>query len=54
VGIDSSALACAYASNSDGTHGRAYALTYDGELAARDERQFIDDVERVTGMLLRM
>ncbi|KWX06045.1 hypothetical protein TH66_00120 [Carbonactinospora thermoautotrophica] len=48
-GIDSSSLACAYAAVRNGA-SRAYALTYDQELAPCDERRFVDDVERATGM----
>ncbi|MGH3903600.1 MAG: asparagine synthase-related protein [Pseudonocardiaceae bacterium] len=48
-GIDSSSLACAYASICDGA-ARAYALTYDRDLAACDERGFVDDVQQATGM----
>lgn len=50
-GIDSSSLACAY-SIPQGHRGpaRGYALTYDQDLAACDERRFVDDVERATAM----
>lgn len=48
-GIDSSSLACAYASVCHGV-ARAYALTYDRDLAACDERRFVDDVQQATGM----
>uniref|UniRef100_UPI003F496EC3 asparagine synthase-related protein n=1 Tax=Pseudonocardia sp. CA-138482 TaxID=3240023 RepID=UPI003F496EC3 len=48
-GIDSSSLACAYAALG-GCSARGYALTYGQELAACDERRYVDDVEHATGM----
>jgi hypothetical protein len=48
-GIDSSSLACAYTVIRNRA-SRGYALTYDRELAPCDERRFVDDVERATGM----
>lgn len=48
-GIDSSSLACAYRAARDGAC-RAFALTYDQRLAPCDERRFVDDVERATGI----
>lgn len=48
-GIDSSSLACAY-SLVQGSDARAFALTYDTQLAPCDERRYVDDVETATGM----
>ncbi|WP_156959416.1 asparagine synthase-related protein [Nocardia sp. BMG51109] len=48
-GIDSAALTCA--ANAAGLSMRAFSLTYSSpQLAACDERRFVDDVEHATGL----
>ncbi|HZD13635.1 MAG TPA: asparagine synthase-related protein [Pseudonocardiaceae bacterium] len=49
-GIDSSALACARAASRGADRVRGFALTYDENLAACDERRYVDDVERASGI----